>query len=117
MKISKIDPVGIIVKDLSAELKDAPWGGCEPATIIKDNVFEKINKFKEQSGKDIVIWGSKTLAHSLMQEGLSDEVQLRVIPTTLSKGKPVFDSAYDLEFSDVKTYDMGLVLLRYKPES
>jgi dihydrofolate reductase len=102
---------------VSTELKEAPWGGWEPATIIKDNVFEKITKLKEQSGKDIVIWGSMTLAHSLIQEGLIDEVQLRVIPTTLSKGKPVFDSAYDLEFLDVKTYDKGLVLLRYKLES
>src|SRR5919106_2221 len=47
---------------VSTELKEAPWGVWEPATIIKDNVFEEITKLKEQSGKDIVIWGSMTLA-------------------------------------------------------
>ena len=89
-----------------------PRGGWESATIIKDNVFEEITKLKEQSGKDTVIWGSMMLAHSLMKEGLIDEVQLRVIPTTLGKGKPVFDSAYDMEFLGAKTYGQGLVLLR-----
>jgi len=112
------DKIGSLSKYVvSTELKETPWGGWEPATIIKDNVFEEITKLKEQSGKDIVIWGSMTLAHSLMKEGLIDEVQLRVIPTTLGKGKPVFDSAYDMEFLDAKTYDKGLVLLRYKLES
>ena len=61
-------------------------------SFIKDNVFEEITRLKEQSVKDIVIWGSMLLAHSLMKEGLIDEVLLRVIPTTLGMGKPVFDS-------------------------
>ena len=63
--------------------------------------------------RSFLIW-DMTLAHSLMKEGLIDEVQLRVIPTVLGKGKPVFDRAYDMEFRDAKTYDKGLVLLRYK---
>ncbi len=99
---------------VSAKLKEAPWGDWEPATIIKDSVLEKITELKKQDGKDIVIWGSMTLAQSLMKEGLIEEVQLRVIPSTLGKGKPVFSSAYDMEFLDVKTYDKGLVLLRYR---
>jgi dihydrofolate reductase len=79
--------------------------------------FEEISKLKEQSGKNIVIWGNMMLAHSFLKEELLDEIQLRVIPTTLGKGKPVFDRAYDLEFLDSKTYDKGLVLLRYTLES
>jgi dihydrofolate reductase len=54
---------------------------------------------------------------AIQKEGLIDEVQLRVIPTTLGKGKPVFDRAYDMEFLGAKTYDQGLVLLRYKLDS
>ena len=112
------DKIGSLSKYVvSTRLREAPWGVWEPATIIKDNVFEEITKLKDQSGKDIVIWGSMTLAHSLLKEGLIDEVQLRVIPTTLGMGKPVFDSAYDMKFLDAKTYDQGLVLLRYNLES
>jgi dihydrofolate reductase len=112
------DKIGSLSKYVvSTELREASWGSWEPATIIKDNVFEEITKLKEQSGKDIVIWGSMTLAHSLMKEGLIDEVQLRVIPTTLGKGKSVFDRAYDIEFLDAKTYAKGLVLLRYTLKS
>jgi dihydrofolate reductase len=36
-----------------------------------------------------------------MQERLIDEVQLRVIPTTLGKGKPVFDRVSDNEDYDL----------------
>jgi dihydrofolate reductase len=108
------DKIGSLSKYVvSTKLKEAPWGAWEPAEIIKSHVFEQINKLKEQRGKDIVIWGSMTLAHSLMQAGLIDEIQLRVIPTTLGKGKPVFDRTYDMELVDAKTYDKGLVLLRY----
>jgi len=112
------DKIGALSKYVvSTELKEAPWGVWEPATIIKDNVFEEITKLKERRGKDIVIWGSMTLAHSLLKEGLIDEVQLRVIPATLGKGKPVFDHACGIEFVDAKTYDQGLVLLRDTLES
>ncbi len=46
------DKIGSLSKYVvSTELKEAPWGGWEPATIIKDNVFEEITKLKEQSGK------------------------------------------------------------------
>jgi dihydrofolate reductase len=84
------DKVGSLSKHVvSTELKEAPWGVWGPTTIIKDNVSDEITKLKEQNGKDILIWGSMTLAHSLMKEGLIDEVQLRAIPTTLGKGKPV----------------------------
>ena len=112
------DKIGSLSKYVvSTELKEVPWGAWEPAAILKNNVFEEITKLKEQNSKDIVIWGSMTLAHSLMQEGLVDEVQLRVIPATLGKGKPVFDRAYAMEFLDAKTYDKGLILLRDKLKS
>ena len=57
---------------VSTKLKEAPSGGCEPAMILRDNVFEEITRLKEQSGKDLVIWGSITFAHSLLKEVLID---------------------------------------------
>ena len=31
---------------VSTELKEAPWGGWEPATIVKGNVFEQIESLR-----------------------------------------------------------------------
>jgi len=60
---------------VSSTLESVLWGKWEGAEIIKNNVAEEIAKLKQQPGKDIVLWGSLTLARSLMQAGLIDEVQ------------------------------------------
>jgi hypothetical protein len=39
------DKIGALSKYVvSTELKEAPWGVWEPATIIKDDVFEEIHE-------------------------------------------------------------------------
>jgi dihydrofolate reductase len=103
---------------VSATLESAPWGKWEGAEIIAHNPTEAIARLKQHPGKDLVVWGSLMLAKSLMQEGLIDEYQLRVCPVTLGKGKRLFagdSGALDMKLLEAKTYDEGLVLLRYQP--
>lgn len=100
---------------VSSSLNSAPWGEWEAAKIIKNNVSEEVATLKEQSGKDIVIWGSMTLARELLGNRLIDEIQLRVCPAVLGEGKPVFANELEMELLEAKTYDRGLVLLRYQP--
>jgi dihydrofolate reductase len=52
-----------------------------------------IRKLKEQSGKEIWLWGSLTLVHSLLDAGLVDEVQRRVCPASSGKGTRIFEDA------------------------
>ena len=73
-----------------APLDHAPWGDRgDEATIVRDGV-EAAAALRRQSGKGVVVWGSLTLAQSLMRAGLVDECQLYLCPSVLGAGKPLF---------------------------
>jgi len=65
----------------SSKLDDAPWGDFPAATVTRDPVAT-IRELKEQSGKDIWLWGSLKLMHSLLDAGVVDEVRLLVCKQT-----------------------------------
>jgi dihydrofolate reductase len=65
-----------------------------------------------------VIWGSLSIAQTLMRERLIDEYQLLVCPVVLPGGVPLFRdkaNAQELTLLAVKSFDRGTVLLAYKP--
>ena len=49
----------------SSKLDDAPWGDFPAATVTHDPAAT-IRELKGQSGKDIWLWGSLKLMHSLV---------------------------------------------------
>jgi dihydrofolate reductase len=59
-------------------------------TIINGNITEKINDIKEKGDKEILIFGSPTATHVLMQLNLIDGYWLFVNPVVLGKGIPLF---------------------------
>jgi dihydrofolate reductase len=100
----------------STTLDSAPWGDWEPAEVVTDAVAS-VAALKQEDGKDIVLWGSITLFHTLLAAGLVDEIQLRVCPVLLGAGKPVFPAgtARALHLIETKPWATGGVLLRYEP--
>src|SRR2546423_6932967 len=50
----------------SKSLSIAPWGKWPAATIVKTEAANEIRKLKAQPGKNMVLWGSISLAQSLM---------------------------------------------------
>lgn len=59
-------------------------------TIISDNLAEKINEIKRQTGEDIFLFGSPTATHSLIQQNLIDGYWLFVNPVIIGQGIPLF---------------------------
>jgi len=95
-------------------LQEAEWN----ATLIKDNVVEEVTRLKQESGQDILIFGSVELIHSLMQEDLIDEYRLMVFPIVVGNGKRLFhgesqQKAFKLVQS--QTFGSGVVVLTYEP--
>lgn len=87
------------------------------AVLIPNNAMAEIRKIKEQPGKDIWLYGGASLTDALMKEGLVDELWLSVHPILLGSGKPLFrpqDSRTQLILLENKTYETGLVSLRYR---
>jgi dihydrofolate reductase len=68
-----------------SKLDDAPWGDFPAATVTRDPAAT-IGELKEQSGKDIWLWGSLQLMHSLLEAGVVDEVRMLVCPASRGKG-------------------------------
>lgn len=103
----------------SQTLENAPWGKWEDAKIVKTSAADEISRLKQQPGKDMVLWGSISLSHSLMKDGLIDEYQLRVMPVVLGNGMSIFSremGPLDMRLLEAKTYDSGMALLRYQPD-
>jgi dihydrofolate reductase len=99
---------------VSTTLKSVDWNNT---TIIADNLVDEIAKLKQQPGKDIVIFGSPSLAQTLAQLGLVDEYQLTLSPVILGAGKPFFinlEAKTPLQLLSAKTFASGALALHYK---
>jgi dihydrofolate reductase len=59
-------------------------------TIVSDNLSDSINAIRQQEGPDILVFGSPTATHSLMQLNLIDGYWLFVNPIILGRGIPLF---------------------------
>jgi dihydrofolate reductase len=101
---------------ISSTLDSAPWGKWPEATVLRGDAAELVTGLKEQDGGDIILWGSLTLAQSLLTAGLVDEIQLFICPIAIGEGRRLFPAGVvELELVAAKTYPAGLVSLRYRP--
>lgn len=100
----------------SSSLQHAPWGRFADAAIAPDAVAA-VTERKAEDGGDIMVWGSLTIARTLLRAGLVDELQLRVCPVLLGSGRsfvPEELRGRALEVSHTKTYPTGLVDTHYR---
>jgi dihydrofolate reductase len=97
----------------SSKLEDAPWGDFPAATVTGDPAAT-LRELKEQSGKDIWLWGSLELMHSLLDDGIVDEVRMLVCPATRGKGTRLFEDWRDLKLVEATPFENGVVLIRYE---
>ena len=113
----KINAIPKVV--FSKTLDRAPWGQWDDARIVKDSAATEVARLKQRSGKGMVIWGSISVAQSLMSEGLIDEYQLIVCPIVLGSGKRLFRDAdsFGMKLLNTKSFDRGAVLLAYARET
>lgn len=103
----------------SNTLKEAPWGKWPAATLIPSDAIKAIKKMKAQPGKDMVLWGSISLARDLIDANQVDEYQLRIVPLFLGDGIPLFGQTKkrNLELVLTKAYNSGLLLAHYIPSA
>lgn len=97
----------------STTMEKADWNNT---VVISDNITEEINKLKQQPGKDLVIFGSPTLAHSLMELDLIDEYQLTLNPVLLGSGIPAYENIKNktnLKLVKATPLENGVVGLHY----
>jgi dihydrofolate reductase len=87
------------------------------ATLLEGDVAEQVRKLKQQPGRNILIYGSGRLVHTLMQLDLIDAYQLMIVPVALGSGERFFRDGREpttLSPTDVKTTAAGVVMLTYQ---
>lgn len=98
---------------LSKTIKD---GSLANTTIISDNLSESINEIRQQEGKEILLFGSPTATHSLIQQDLIDGYWLFVNPVILGRGIPLFTGIKEkinLKLLSTRQFPIGVTELNY----
>ncbi len=94
----------------SSTLKDLSWNNSQ---IIKGNLRQQIIKLKQQSGKDIIVYGSHKLVQYLTQHDLVDEYILWMYPIAIAQGMSLFKHAQNLKLVRSHQFPSGVVVLHY----
>ena len=100
----------------SRTLTKAEW---QNSTLVNDKAAEAVRALKEQSGKDLFIFGSADLSSRMMQAGLIDEYRLGLNPLVLGGGTPLFKpnlSQMKMRLLEARPLSSGVVILRYEPQ-
>jgi len=101
---------------LSKTMKDV---GLTNTKIISDNLSDNINEIKQSrdsGSKDILLFGSPTATHSLIQLNLIDGYWLFVNPIILGRGIPLFVDIKDkikLNLLTTRQFTCGVTELNY----
>lgn len=89
----------------------------ENSTLIQGDVPAEIAKLKERDEGPILVAGSCTLVHTLLENDLVDEVKLMVFPTIIGGGKRPFPESgqkKDFKLVDSQTFSTGVTANSYQ---
>ena len=84
--------------------------------IISDNLSNELNEIKQGKGSEILLFGSPTATHSLLQQDLIDGYWLFVNPIILGQGIPLFADIKDkikLKLLTTRQFASGVTELNY----
>jgi dihydrofolate reductase len=86
------------------------------ARLLDGEIREAIPKLKDELGADLIVSGCGEFARNLLAEGLVDEVHFWVHPVVWGDGRRPFEGeTVRMRLLESKTFDSGVMLMRYEP--
>lgn len=98
---------------VSSTITDPHW---QNSTILSGDPVEQVRALKDDAGQDIVVTGSITLCHALIEDGLVDEYRLFVYPVVQGRGRRLFPDDFEcprLRLVEAKAFGSGITFSRY----
>lgn len=99
----------------STTLDRAEW---ENTRLLNGSPVQEVPRLKADATKDIFLFGSSSLASSLMPAGLIDEYRLCQTPVVLGRGTPLFkpsEHSTRMRLLDARPLKSGAIVTRYEP--
>lgn len=94
--------------------KTIPESRWENTKIAKGAIETEVWDLKNQTGKDMIVYGGAGFVSSLIQRSLIDELYLFVNPAAIGAGQAIFNQRTSLELIGAIPFDCGIVLLNYR---
>jgi dihydrofolate reductase len=97
---------------VSSTMTDPGW---QNTTVLSGDPAGQVRALKEEPGQDIVVTGSITLCHTLIEAGLVDEYRLFVYPVVQGRGRRLFPADFqsELRLIEGKAFRSGITYSRY----
>jgi dihydrofolate reductase len=98
---------------VSSTMTDPGWPN---STVLAGDPVEEVRALKARPGQDIVVTGSITLCHTLIEAALVDEFRLFVYPVVQGRGRRLFPEGVEmpkLTLLDAKSFRSGITYSRY----
>jgi dihydrofolate reductase len=100
---------------VSRTLTDPAWNNT---SVLDGDVVAGVKALKDQDGGPILVNGSTTLVHTLLDNDLVDELRLMVFPVTIGAGLRVFPDTRKKTpwtMTDTRTFPSAVRVDTYRP--
>jgi dihydrofolate reductase len=100
---------------VSSTLTEPEWNNT---TVLRGDVVAGVTDLKERDGGPVLVGGSQTLVHTLIDNDLVDEIRLMVFPVTIGAGLRVFPDTIKKtrwELADTVTFPSRVRVDTYRP--
>jgi dihydrofolate reductase len=99
---------------VSSTLENPDWNNT---TVLDGDVVEAVSKLKQEQEGILAVHGSPTLAQTLIDNDLVDELHLMVFPVILGTGKRLFGETSDKKpwrLAESRTVGDGVTIAIYQ---
>jgi dihydrofolate reductase len=100
---------------VSSTLKDLEWTNSR---LLEGGVPDGVERLKDEVDGNILVAGSRTLVHSLIEHDLVDEFHFMVFPLILGSGRRAYPETPDkkpLKLVGSQAFEKGVVVMTYEP--